>query len=673
MDRRSWLWRRKSSEKSPGETDSSGSISSRSERFSDDQVYPIHNPQSPEVTSKAVLTDEDLSDNVRTLTEKLSAALLNISAKEELVQQHAKVAEEAVSGWEKAENDLSALKQRLEDATKKNSGLEDRVGHLDAALKECVRQLRQSREEQDERINEAVTKKISEWESTKSELEAQLVELQAQLQTAKDEATTSADSDLWKRFDAVEKENMSLKRELLSRAEEMEIRILERDLSTQAAETASKLHLESIKKLAKLEAECRKLKATARKASAANDYKSLTASSIGGESITDRQSDIGERLLAVESHSSKMSGLEMNECDPRCSDSRACAHVTEFDQYKNWNPIGRNRTVPSVEINLMDDFLEMERLAAFPNTLSGSSYLEAESVSDKGNGSGNPWKEELESMINRTAELEEKLDKMEEEKIKSEVALTKCQRQLETLRSHLHEADTKIGELQAQLALANESRQAREEEMKDIEAKSEETKSQLRIAEAEIKTLLSKVVSLDSEVEKERALSAENAVKSQQLEDELSKMKCEAELHHENERRRVASFNEELKITQEKELAVAASKFADCQKTISSLGLQLKSLATFEDLLFDSEKSSDVSSEGLKAHADDEQQRPDPRNLSSGRDSEAFQVSRGALRSKKGSNRESSLSLNSSFVSEKNRNGFGKFPPRGLSRVRNEN
>lgn len=38
MDRRSWLWRRKSSEKSPGETESSGSISSHSERFSDDQV-----------------------------------------------------------------------------------------------------------------------------------------------------------------------------------------------------------------------------------------------------------------------------------------------------------------------------------------------------------------------------------------------------------------------------------------------------------------------------------------------------------------------------------------------------------------------------------------------------------------------------------------------------------
>lgn len=35
---------------------------------------------------------------MKILTEKLSAALRNISAKEDLVKQHAKVAEEAVSG-----------------------------------------------------------------------------------------------------------------------------------------------------------------------------------------------------------------------------------------------------------------------------------------------------------------------------------------------------------------------------------------------------------------------------------------------------------------------------------------------------------------------------------------------------------------------------------------------
>ncbi|KAB5556460.1 hypothetical protein DKX38_007369 [Salix brachista] len=598
------------------------------------KVYPIHNPQSPEVTSKAVFTDEDIGDNERTLTDKLSAALLNLSAKEELIKQHVKVAEEAVSGWEKAEKELSALKQQIKAATEKNSGLEDRVSHLDAALKECVRKLRQSSEEQDRRINEAVTKKISECESTKSKLEAQLIELQARLETTKSDATVSADSELWKKLNSLEKENSSLKRELLSLAEEIQVRILERDLSTQAAETASKLQLESIKKLAKLEAECRKLKAVARKGSPANDHKYLTASSICAESFTDSQSDNGDRLLAVESDSWKRSGLEMNECDQTFPGSWACAHDTELDQSNNQKPFGRNIMVPSSEINLMDDFLEMERLAALPDTESGSSYLEAGPVSDKGNGSGNPLKEELESMINRTTELEEKLDKMEEEKFKSEMALTECQRQLETLRSQLKEADVKMGELQALLALANESRQASEEEIKRFDSKREETESQLRIAEAEIKTLLSKIVSLDAEVEKERALSAENAAKSQELEGELSKMKCEVELQHEIERKRVASFNQELKITQhsdlhsgiiqlEKELAVAASKFAECQKTIASLGLQLRSLATLEDLI-DSEKSSDVSSEESKDHENGERWGLHLGNLSSG--SEAIQV-----------------------------------------------
>jgi hypothetical protein len=40
MDRRSWLWRRKSTEKSPAdtETSASASASSASERFTDEQV-----------------------------------------------------------------------------------------------------------------------------------------------------------------------------------------------------------------------------------------------------------------------------------------------------------------------------------------------------------------------------------------------------------------------------------------------------------------------------------------------------------------------------------------------------------------------------------------------------------------------------------------------------------
>jgi len=38
MDKKRWLWKRKSSDKSSGETESSGSVSSHSERYSDEQV-----------------------------------------------------------------------------------------------------------------------------------------------------------------------------------------------------------------------------------------------------------------------------------------------------------------------------------------------------------------------------------------------------------------------------------------------------------------------------------------------------------------------------------------------------------------------------------------------------------------------------------------------------------
>ncbi|KAG7533280.1 Filament-like plant protein [Arabidopsis thaliana x Arabidopsis arenosa] len=80
-----------------------------------------------------------------------------MDSKDELVKQHAKVAEDAVAGWEKAENEVVELKQKLEDAADKNIVLEDRVSHLDGALKECVRQLRQFRDEQEKKIQEAVT------------------------------------------------------------------------------------------------------------------------------------------------------------------------------------------------------------------------------------------------------------------------------------------------------------------------------------------------------------------------------------------------------------------------------------------------------------------------------------------------------------------------------------
>ena len=121
---------------------------------------------------------------------------------------------------------------------------------------------------------------------------------------------------------------------------------------------------------------------------------------------------------------------------------------------------------------------------------------------------------------------------------------------------------------------------------------------------------------------------------------------------------------------------MAASKFAECQKTIASLGQHLKSLATLEDFLTDSENPLELSSEGIQGPKyGREPLKSQFSNLNlPKRDFESMKiVSDGSSLSKNGGESESSLSLNPSITSEKTRNGFGKLFPRSKSVTRNEN
>lgn len=63
-------------------------------------VCETQRSQSPELISKPVTREEEkATSDIKTLTERLSTALLNVSLKEDLAKQHAKVAEEAVAGY----------------------------------------------------------------------------------------------------------------------------------------------------------------------------------------------------------------------------------------------------------------------------------------------------------------------------------------------------------------------------------------------------------------------------------------------------------------------------------------------------------------------------------------------------------------------------------------------
>ncbi|ONK58225.1 uncharacterized protein A4U43_C09F9840 [Asparagus officinalis] len=678
---------------SPGENEGLESGSPHSEKFPEGQeglrislddssstdAYSNH-AQSPVISSNS--SENEFQESVKSLTEKLSAALLNISAKEELVKQHSRVAEEAILGWEKAESEVAALKKQLETTNQKNSALEDKISHLDGALKECVRQLRQARDNQEQKVHDTVTKKTQELESNKSQLENQVTDLKKQLEASKfDTETILTDSN--SKIEAIEKENAALRAKLFAQSEELKVRTLERELSTQTAETASKQHLESIKKVAKLETECRKLRAIVKKTSYVNDHKSISSSACA-ESLTDSQSD--------------------NELG--CSDSWASALIAELDQFKNEKASARVLT-KSIDIDLMDDFLEMERLASMPEYDRESSNFDIESAPNKVTEKESSSKVEDEVGKQKTAGLEEKVKKLEialaeskkqleiscsqlnvaEEKLvqlQKELELTKESKEAalievvsldakrkvlesqlelkaeesglsselkakleasettrETIETHLHLANTELEKLHKKIGLLESKieeekersaefvakieameaiKKARESQLisadfevrelqkkvnvlekrteddnlsstefaakvQALEVERKELEYKLELALSEAKQLSDKVAFLEEEVDNQRALCNQFSAKCKNLEDEISSMRKEAEL-------RVASCsNGDLTVKQEKELAVAAEKLAECQKTIASLGQQLKSLTILDSSMFEPEKS----------------------------------------------------------------------------------
>ncbi|XP_021308720.1 filament-like plant protein 3 isoform X2 [Sorghum bicolor] len=427
--------------------------------------------QSPEITSKEL--EDQNNVKVKVLSERLSSVVLDIRAKDDLVKQHSKVAEEAVLGWEKAEKEIASLKAQLNAATAKNSALEDRLVHLDGALKECVRQLRRAKDEQDQTVQDALAQQARQWESHKADLELRIVELTARLEAKSERsAVATTDGNTGSRLAALEKENSALKVQLLAKTEELELRTIEKELNRRAAETASKQQLEGIKKVAKLQAECRRLQAAARRPPVNVELR-RSPSSAGAESVTDCQSD--------------------------CSDSWASALITELDQFRNDKSGASTRTasLAAADIGVMDDFLEMEKLAS----ANGSSKGDA-----------------VEDASGQLSKLEEKARKLAAEKAEREKALHEAQRELRTCRHRVMVAEEKSAELQRQLNLANGEKHAMEAEVEAAEAKRGELEGKLELARAEIAGLLDKGRILEERLESEKALTLELAAKYQDME-----------------------------------------------------------------------------------------------------------------------------------------------------------
>ncbi|MCO5613512.1 hypothetical protein L7F22_067789 [Adiantum nelumboides] len=277
MDKRSWPWKKKIGDKNL--------TSTIAEEFSctrplNDQATTgsmLDNAHLPHMA----LSQDQADEKIRMLNERLLAA-------DHLVKQHVKVAEEAVSGWEKSKAENSSLRHQLEQAMEQKQVSDDRIANLDGALNESMWQLRQIREEQEQRIHDAIVKKTRDWENLRLELQQRLADADHQLveaefqnsllfKRAQEQAETvlqlgQARSHAEAKFEMqqvrlenYEKENASLKYEVMVLNKELAIRNQERDINKRSLDVASRQKVEYARKINKLESECQRLRSLVRK------------------------------------------------------------------------------------------------------------------------------------------------------------------------------------------------------------------------------------------------------------------------------------------------------------------------------------------------------------------------------------------------------------------------
>jgi len=193
-----------------------------------------------------------------------------------------------LTGWEKTKAEVASLKKKLDEALNEKHRSEERSSHTDAGLKECVQQLRFVREEQERRMHDALTKASQEYERRLIVIKTELAGSGKRLAEAEGEnaqlskallAKNKTVEDLNRERDRIEvdfnslvssleskeKENVSLRYEVRVLEKELELRNEEREFSRRTAEASHKLHLENVKKVAKLESECQRLRVLVRK------------------------------------------------------------------------------------------------------------------------------------------------------------------------------------------------------------------------------------------------------------------------------------------------------------------------------------------------------------------------------------------------------------------------
>ncbi|KAM7250428.1 hypothetical protein ACFE04_022311 [Oxalis oulophora] len=247
MDNKTWLWRKRSAEKTILATP---------------KFYISNNHSDQQEVHKQPIVEALTTKNraVQNLNDKLAAVLLH--AEDNCTHNYAELVTTG-QGKEIPEAESVDCTKELEESLMEKVALNEKLAQLDAELKKCKDQLTFLTEEQEQIIHEAVIKASSENTHLRQTL---LVKEKLMEDFNKRKHETDAEFVvLMTRLDSTEKENTFLKYEFRVLEKELEIRNDELEYSRRSAEVARKQQFDSIKKITELEAECQRLHATMRK------------------------------------------------------------------------------------------------------------------------------------------------------------------------------------------------------------------------------------------------------------------------------------------------------------------------------------------------------------------------------------------------------------------------
>ncbi|WCJ17736.1 hypothetical protein M5689_000133 [Euphorbia peplus] len=250
MDNKSWIWRKRSSEKTIVITDKFG-ISVKG--IDDQEIQKL--PMAKEVGSLK---------SVRSLNERLASVLLDSHQKDEKQEN---LAQKDIAGQEKKE-EIIRLKEERDEGIKQDIVADAKLIHPDAGVKHWKEssEFEKAQKRLEEKLMET-SKRLADLAVENDNLNKVLVvkeRLLEELHTHSSQ-TRAELKTLIARLDSIEKENAFLKYEFYMLEKELEVRNEELEYTRRSADASHRQQLESVRKMTMLESECQRLRVLIRK------------------------------------------------------------------------------------------------------------------------------------------------------------------------------------------------------------------------------------------------------------------------------------------------------------------------------------------------------------------------------------------------------------------------